>query len=172
MTHARAPTSGNHTDPCIAGCPDIFGEASNGPLMTDIQMGAFSFGPADISVAGALGVPTVKKDEPVTFWNADTADYMWHTVTRCALPCTGGTVTQYPIADGAWDDLTESTGKTQAELLALNGADPMDFDSGALGIGTGATQEVSWEWTPTRTGTYAFWCRIHPSMRGAVRVVE
>ena len=27
-----------------------------------------------------------------------------------------------------------------------------------------------WEFKPTRTGTYSFYCRIHPGMRGAFKV--
>ena len=42
---------------------------------------------------------------------------------------------------------------------------------------TRATEEavqdgLYWDFTPTRTGTYTFFCRIHPSMRGAIRVVK
>ena len=29
-----------------------------------------------------------------------------------------------------------------------------------------------WTFTPKETGTYTFWCRIHPSMRGAFKVVK
>lgn len=179
ITHARVATSGNHTDPCLNGCPDIAGTAPDGPVTSDVYMGAFGYGNADFGVIGALGVPTVPLGQSVAFHNLDTADYMWHTATRCALPCSGTVVTQYPIADGAYDDLIvdrqaglTADGKTVAQLLDLNGPDPLDFDSGQLGVGTGAANKVSWTWTPTRPGTYAFWCRIHPSMRGAIRVVE
>lgn len=178
ITHARVATSGNHTDPCLNGCPDIARTAPDGDFTSDIYMAAFGYGNADFGVIGALGVPRVKVGDTIAFHNVDTADYMWHTATRCANPCSGTVVTHYPIADGAYDDLidpstgTTANGKTVGDLLAENGADPLDFDSGALGVGTGAVNKVTWSWTPTRPGTYTFWCRIHPSMRGAVRVVE
>jgi len=177
ITHARVATSGNHTSPCQNGCPKLALDAPDGDFTSDVYMGGFTYGNADFGVIGALGVPRVKVGDTVAFHNVDTADYMWHTVTRCANPCSGTVVTHYPIADGAYDDLINpatgltTDGKTVDDLLAV-GPDPLDFDSGQLGVGTGATNKVSWEWTPTRTGTYAFWCRIHPSMRGAIRVVE
>ena len=54
------------------------------------------------------------------------------------------------------------------------------FDSGELGYGpqflTAATQKASWSLpipagTPTGT-TYTYFCRIHPFMRGVIRVVK
>ena len=47
------------------------------------------------------------------------------------------------------------------------------FDSGELGTGgVPASGSVTWS-TPTNLppGTYTYWCRIHPFMRGAFRVV-
>ncbi len=50
------------------------------------------------------------------------------------------------------------------------------FDSGQLGFGpvgfTAFNQQQTWQ-TPTdlKPGTYTFFCRIHPFMRGAFRVV-
>jgi len=29
-----------------------------------------------------------------------------------------------------------------------------------------------WAFRPTRTGTYTFFCRIHPFMRGVIKVVK
>ena len=46
----------------------------------------------------------------------------------------------------------------------------MDFDSQQLGIGAGPSQRVSWTFTPTEAGTFTFFCRVHPSMRGVFRV--
>jgi hypothetical protein len=52
---------------------------------------------------------------------------------------------------------------------------PVRFDSGNLGFGpagiTAAAQRATWK-TPKdlRAGTYTFFCRVHPFMRGAFRV--
>lgn len=141
-------------------------------------MGGFTFGPADFGVISSAGIPLVRKGEPVRFWNADTAVDMWHTVTRCAEPCTGATGLDYPIADGG-------TATNPEEAMA----DVMDFDSSEIGYGVffspasgqiGSDKPLDeavrdglyWEFTPTETGVYTFYCRIHHSMRGAIKVVE
>ena len=52
---------------------------------------------------------------------------------------------------------------------------PVRFDSGNLGYGpegrTAAAQRITWR-TPKkiRPGTYTYFCRVHPFMRGAFRV--
>jgi plastocyanin len=54
---------------------------------------------------------------------------------------------------------------------------PAHFDSGQLGFGptgyTAATNRADW-FTPAglRPGTYAYFCRVHPFMRGAFRVAR
>ncbi|MEI7560540.1 MAG: hypothetical protein WCJ63_08105, partial [Actinomycetes bacterium] len=51
-----------------------------------------------------------------------------------------------------------------------NGA--VEFDSGNLGFGAGTAQRQSWT-IPNNlnTGTYSYFCRVHPYMRGAFRVI-
>lgn len=152
VTHGHITTSGNH-GACVPGsasCPLL--PASDGPIVDTITIQAFAYGPADLGVIRLAGIPRAKVNTPLRFVNLDTADYVWHTVTRCALPCTGPTTTNYPLADG--------------------GTGPMDFDSSELGIGLAPAQTAEWIFTPTETGTFTFWCRIHPPMRGAIKVVE
>ncbi|MCW3014350.1 MAG: hypothetical protein JWO02_1442, partial [Solirubrobacterales bacterium] len=54
---------------------------------------------------------------------------------------------------------------------------PVDFDSGELGFGprglTPASNTDRWS-TPKNlpTGTYTYFCRVHPFMRGGFRVVN
>jgi plastocyanin len=124
-----------------------------------VLIGGFSYGLTGQGIASnpSFGVPFVKLGESISFHNLDTAAYMWHTITRCALPCTGPTTVDYPIADGA--------------AGAVGGvSDPMDFDSTQLGFGLGPTQRTSWTFTPTAKGTFTFFCRVHPGMRGVFRV--
>jgi plastocyanin len=186
-THSRIPTSGDHWACQYNACPNIARGARDGQLVTDIHLAGFTFGEADFGVIPATGIPLVKKGTPVTFTNADTADYMWHTVTRCANPCSGTTSASYPVANGAWDDIVAPAPPSitdpdardayvQNEITQYihdNGPDlAMDFDSGQIGVGTGANNKLSWTYSFSRTGTYTFFCRIHPSMRGAIRVVN
>ena len=64
-------------------------------------------------------------------------------------------------------------GDDRHRLPAANG--PTVFDSGELGFGpvgfTPAANRKEWQ-TPTTLvdGTYTYFCRIHPFMRGAFRV--
>jgi hypothetical protein len=195
VTHPHYEASGDHRMCPANGCDPIPLVAPDGALVTDIPIGGFTYGPADMGVVSLSGVPMVKVNSPVTFWNADTANNMWHTVTRCLAPCTGPTSASYPIPDGQYDDLIDLTtglsadGRTVGQLLTDLGPDPMDFDSSELGAGISVPEDdeiaqytgldvpagpvnTAWTFTPTRTGTFTFYCRIHPSMRGALRVVE
>ena len=101
----------------------------------------------------------VRAGKSITFTNLDATtaisdrDSAYHTITACKAPCTGRTGIAYPLADG----------KAQ-------------FDSGELGYGppgfTPAANRNTWK-TPKslKAGTYTYFCRIHPFMRGAFRVV-
>jgi plastocyanin len=74
---------------------------------------------------------------------------VFHTVTACQNPCGLNTGISYPLANG-----------------------PGNYDSGQLGLGTPASGQLKWS-TPTtlKPGTYTFFCRIHPFMRGVFRIV-
>ena len=172
-THGPKAESGNHSGGCPkGGCPPV--PEKEGRLTTDIVSAGFTYGNADMGVIGSQGLPLLKKGEPARFWNYDTVARVWHTFTRCKAPCTGATDMDYPMADGG-------TGRPN---------DVMDFDSSEIGYGTffepasgqfppnnkSLDQTIRdglyWEFTPTRTGTYTFFCRIHKGMRGAFKVVE
>lgn len=157
VTHGQYQENTNHGHCGLEAdkkCPPITNK--KGPALQRIDMGAFTYGPADFAVIPTAGIPQVKLGEPLEFVNLDTADYMWHTVTRCAYPCSGPTTVDYPIADGG---------------SGIQG-DVMDFDSSELGIGLYPAQRIDWTLTPDKTGVFTFYCRIHPSMRGAFEVVE
>ena len=74
---------------------------------------------------------------------------IFHTVTACQNPCGLNTGISYPLANG-----------------------PGGYDSAQLGFGTPAANALTWT-TPTslKPGTYTFFCRIHPFMRGVFRIV-
>jgi plastocyanin len=150
LTHGHLPENDNHGGSKApyrspAALPD-------GPRLSEVTVGGFLYGQGDLSVpdAGALP-PVVAPGRPLTFVNADAGRNIFHTITGCRLPCTGRTGIAFPLADGAV------------------------FDSGELGLGpagfTAAANRVTWQ-TPASlaAGTYAFFCRVHPFMRGAFRV--
>ncbi len=108
--------------------------------------------------SAGLSVPTVEPGQSITFHNADAIPSVnaFHTITACHDPCTAKTGVAYPIANG-----------------------PVTFDSGELGFNGNqnsfgdapAADRDTWQ-TPKDlpTGTYTYFCRIHPFMRGAFRV--
>jgi plastocyanin len=172
ITHGHLPESENFGGCRFGECPPL--PEAEGPAVTDISIQGFTYGLADLGVAATNGIPQVKVGEPVTFWNFDTFANIWHTVTRCATPCTGDTGLDYPIADGG-------IGSPK---------DKMDFDSTEIGYGLffspasgqlgdedKPTEEalqdgLFWTFTPTDTGVYTFYCRIHHGMRGVIEVVK
>ena len=96
-------------------------------------------------------VPTVAEGGTLVFRNDDDARRIPHTVTGCTAPCAGKSGIAYPLAN----------------------ATPV-FDSGELGtFGPPTADRNTWE-TPRDLppGTYTYFCRIHPFMRGAFRVTN
>jgi hypothetical protein len=155
ITHGQMQENANHGSCDINNtCQGLTDKV--GPLVERIDMAAFTYGVADFGVINANGIPQVKKNTPLLFTNLDTFDYMWHTATRCKEPCTGPTTVDFPIANGG---------------TGIPG-DVMDFDSSELGYGLYPAQRMDWTLVPDREGTFTFFCRIHPSMRGAFKVVE
>ena len=140
------------------------GKATDLPDPRTLQTGAFGgtiaiknfiYGRGDLRLTGRAGrVPAVRPGGTLTFDNTvDNKRVIWHTITGCKLPCNRSTGVAYPLADG-----------------------PV-FDSGELGTGprgaTAAANRLQWK-TPKslKAGTYAYFCRVHPFMRGAFRVVR
>jgi plastocyanin len=153
LNHGRLPENNDHggelptVGPNPVNLPD--GLLSSGP----ISIGGYTYGAGDFRLPGALGrPPVVEKGEQFTFEMApgDVAQEIWHSVTSCKSPCNRSTGISYPIADGDFQ-----------------------FDSGQMGTGGAPTvNRTTWS-TPANlpVGTHTFFCRIHPLMRGAVRVV-
>jgi len=115
-------------------------------------IGDFVFNGADFMLPGELGrPPVVDEGKSLTFQLSgdDVTNDVFHSLTSCKSPCNKSTGIAYPIADGKFT-----------------------FDSGQLGLGGAPTvNRTTWQ-TPANLprGTYTFYCRIHPLMRGAFRV--
>jgi len=102
--------------------------------------------------------PTILRGQTLKFKNFDAAASInsFHTITACKAPCNGSTGIAYPVANG-----------------------PVTFDSGELGFNGNngglpsapAADRDSWT-VPTnlKAGTYTYFCRIHPFMRGSFRI--
>jgi plastocyanin len=148
-THGHLRENDNHGgDP--GGLPNPLrmgdGLTVSGPL--DVLDFKFTLG--DLSLPGAAGrPPVVRRGESITFRNVDDPRAIYHSITSCKPPCNRSTGIAYPIADG-----------------------PVQFESGTLGSAVPPTTgRLEWK-TPRNLarGTYTYFCRIHPFMRGAFRV--
>jgi plastocyanin len=152
VTHGHLPENRNHGGK-PSGLPDPRKLAS-GPVATaPLAITDFLYGQGDLLSGGARSRPaTVAPGGTLTFRNQDAARTIFHTITACRAPCNRTTGVAYPLANG-----------------------PVDFDSGELGYGpqgfTAAANRDTWS-TPAdlNPGTYTYFCRIHPFMRGSFRV--
>jgi plastocyanin len=130
--------------------------------------------------ANLMKPATIESGQAVTFTNLDALpsqtneEQAWHSITSCKTPCNKGSGIGYPLANG-----------------------PVKFDSGQLGFGKGFSSGVTsgdnvyttppLSYDPnrrdvikTKSGkkkklkatTYTYFCRIHPLMRGSIRVVK
>jgi plastocyanin len=154
LTHGHLSENDNHGgDP--TGAPDPFSLPSAPAPNNTIGIQSFAY--QGDPTAGP-SVPTIEPGQTLTFRSYDAVPSVnaFHTVTACKDPCTASTGIAYPIANG-----------------------PVTFDSGELGFngnngslpGAPAADRDTWQ-TPKDlpAGTYTYFCRIHPFMRGAFRV--
>jgi hypothetical protein len=136
-----------------------------------VSISKFTYRPGDFSATGKQAcIPTIKAGQALTFVNADAfakpanvnylsllvnppfwyAKSIFHSVTSCQNPCGLNTGISYPLANGKGG-----------------------YDSGQLGPWLPAVGRLSWS-TPTNLapGTYTYYCRIHPFMRGVFRIIR
>lgn len=159
-THGHYTENGNYSGPA----PDTTLGGAEGPETSEIGIADFIYTPGDLSTRDTIGIPQVKLGSNLRFTNADSA-LVYHTITTCAYPCLGATGAAFPLADG-----TSSLGR------------PVELDSSELGYGvpeiSGVKNESQWSTPITPAEGYrpgevvTYFCRIHPSMRGAFKVVE
>ena len=160
--HARPPAGERQPRRQAApGLPDAARRCSNGPPRTTSPSRTSSTAAAtSTSPASAAARRSSRRGQSLTFTNLDATPAIaaqqsaYHTITACKAPCTATTGIAYPLANGS-----------------------VQFDSGELGYGpagfTPAANRNTWK-TPKnlKPGTYTYFCRIHPFMRGAFRVVS
>jgi plastocyanin len=152
LTHGHLRENRNHGGG--TGVLDNPLELPDGPPASDpLAITDFLYGQGDLLRGGAASrPPVVAAGRSLVFRNADAARDVYHTITACRAPCNRETGIAYPLANG-----------------------PVDFDSGELGYGpagfTAAANRDTWA-TPANLapGTYSYFCRVHPFMRGSFRV--
>jgi plastocyanin len=151
-THGHLPENNNHGGGGQGGKdPATLPDGQTVDNRVGIQ--GFSYLPGDQGLPGGFGdPPAITAGKSLTFDNEDASSQIFHTVTACKAPCNRATGISYPLADG-----------------------PVQFDSSELGYGptgfTAAGNRYEWKTPPNLApGTYTYFCRIHPYMRGAFRV--
>ena len=169
---------------------------ADGPRMDRIVIKNFTFGQGDLSTSGKKGLPPViTEGQALTFINQDEPlTIRYHSITACKTPCnlTGGI--GYPLANGprTFDSGELGYGATIASNVyssvgigtvpitaAVNTPAPAadcngpGVDGLVKVISNGCVGTDQWS-TPANLppGTYTYFCRIHPFMRGAFRVVK
>jgi hypothetical protein len=165
-----------------------------GPFKDRIIIKNFLYNQGDLSLPGKSGLPpAVRQGHSLTFVNEDAPlTERFHTITACRAPCnlTGGI--GYPLANGARFDSGElGYGPTistllygagqAAETVPITAVLDVPTDSanckdvpGLVGVIKNGCVGTTVYKTPKnlKPGTYAYFCRIHPFMRGAFRVVK
>ena len=146
VTHGHLPENGNHGGgPTGLPDPRTLPDGADNPSTLDILDFKYQFGDGSLGDAP----PVIHAGQALTFRNGDDGRSIYHSITSCKPPCNRSTGIAYPIADG-----------------------DVQFESSTLGStslpATGATE---WK-TPDNLspGTYTYFCRIHPFMRGSFRV--
>jgi plastocyanin len=160
LTHGHLPENNNHGGSKFSGLPDPTSLLS-GPPTNNVNIKDYVYSRGDLSLTGRAGrPPVVRAGKSLTFKNLDSIpgqaprDAAYHTITACKQPCTGTTGIAYPLANAK-----------------------VQFDSKQLGYGpagfTAAANKQTWK-TPKslRAGTYTYFCRVHPFMRGSFRVIR
>ncbi len=119
------------------------------PVTGPVDIAKFVYRVGDMT--GRPQIPEIKAGQSITYVNKDApfGNGIWHSITACKAPCNKQTGIAYPLADA-----------------------DVAFDSGQLGTaGPPTAGTVTWQ-TPTDlpSGTYTYFCRIHPFMRGAFKI--
>jgi plastocyanin len=150
LTHGHLAENDNHgggatSMPDPRGLPD----GPDNPGFVDLLNFRYQLG--DLSLGDpARNPPVIHPGQTLTFRDGgDDAKGIYHSITSCRAPCNRATGIAYPIADGN-----------------------VQFESGTLGSASPpATGALQWQ-TPSNLspGTYTYFCRIHPFMRGSFRV--
>jgi hypothetical protein len=191
LTHGRLPENIDRGIRRPAGLSNPL-RLRQGPFVDKVVIKNFLYSQGDLSSPGKKGLPpTIRQGQSLEFVNQDAPlTERFHTITACRAPCnlTGGI--GYPLANGprTFDSGELGFGPTISYGLYAGGTGSVPITPvidtptnnancnglpGLIGvIRNGCVGTTVWK-TPSNLapGTYTYFCRIHPFMRGAFRVV-
>ena len=194
LTHKRLPENIDTNVRKPAGLANPLRQRS-GPYKDQITIRNFVYSQGDLTAAGKKALPPrVVQGHSLTFVNEDNPlTIRFHTITACKAPCnlTGGI--GYPLANarfgfdsgelgygptvgaGSYDSGYGGTGDVPITPVVDTPTDKSNCADvpGLVGIiASGCVGTVVYRTPKSLTpGTYTYFCRIHPFMRGAFRVV-
>ena len=167
----------------------------SGPFIDRVVISNFVYSQGDLTTPGKAGLPPqVHQGQSLTFVNQDAPlTTRFHTITACRAPCDLSGGIGYPLANGpeTFDSGELGFGPTISDNLYAAGfengtvpitpvVDTPTAKSNCNGVpglvatlASGCVGTVVYK-TPADLppGTYTYFCRIHPFMRGAFRVVK
>lgn len=158
ITHGPLPGNQGDAGGLPSDLPDPRSLPDGPRVSSPITIKSFRYQLGDLSNPSATArPPVVARGQRLSFVNLDYPLYpsldgiaAYHTITACKAPCNASTGLSYPLENA-----------------------PTGFDSGQLGYGPlpPAIGKVNWS-TPASLGpgTYTYFCRVHPFMRGSFRV--
>ena len=163
-----------------------------GPLVDTVVIKNYTYQQGDLTARGVKGRPaTIRQGQQLTFVNKDPLNIAFHTITSCRTPCNTSTGIGNPLADGRGgfdsgelgfgptiaEDSYSGSSKTSIPFTAVVDIPAKPTDCAPIGailnfIKNGCVGSATWK-TPKNLspGTYTYFCRVHPFMRGAFRVV-
>lgn len=144
-----------HTEVCDPCDDEAAAVTTLGSWTPTVQIAGFAYVPGNLGTTQVTGVPWVRRGETLTVVNEDwAAGLVRHSLTSCRWPCNGPYKANYPFHDGVFD--SGSMGFTPVDTYDTGSNEPVwRFDTGGLD-----------------PGLYSYYCRLHPSMRGAFAVVD
>jgi hypothetical protein len=158
LTHTHLDENRNHGGENVSYLADPRALPSAPTPAGPIGIEAYQYEQGDLGgFGGAQNPPAVRTGKSLTFLNHDAVpeENTFHTITACRAPCNRSTGIAYPIAN--------SRTSFDSRQLGFNYA---GFDAPAADRDTWSTP------TDLKPGTYTYFCRVHPFMRGAFRVLK
>lgn len=132
-----------------------------GPHANVVNIAGFQYAPGDQATVATTGAPWVRKGETITFVNEDWGALIRHTASSCKSPCNGPTRANYPFSDRVFDSGVLGSPDVPLPIAGTSGF----ISAHREPIGSIDTSQLA-------QGYYAYYCRLHPWMRGSFYVVE